>query len=209
MSKKILSLSIIVVTLCSLLVLVLANNVNSKIEMSSYNLLANSDESLTRENNFTRTVSGEKWSNVPVNVYADSSFDATYISQLQQAISAWNSTRVGTVLRYSGTTRNPYMVSGIGVTKAPISTAGVVGNTVQTCTGSTINKAVITLNSNLSFNNGATTSGTYYLKSVFMHELGHSLGLDHNNDSSSIMCEYYTGMTTLSSSDIDDLDSLY
>ena len=209
MKKKILSLSLIIVTLCSVLALGFANNVNATMEMTSHNLLAPGYENQVRENNSTRTVYGEKWSSVPVNVYADSSFDATYISQLQQAISAWNSTRVGTVLRYVGTIRNPYMVNGIGVTKAPISTAGTVGNTVLTYTGSTINKAVVTLNSNLSFNNGATTSGTYYLKSVFMHELGHALGLDDNSDSSSIMYRYYTGRTALSSGDINDLDSLY
>lgn len=210
MKKKILSLTLIIVTLCSILSLGFANNVNATMKTTSHNLLAPGFENqVSSKENSTRAVFGYKWSSVPVNVYADSSFDATYISQLQQAISVWNSTRVGTVLRYAGTTPNPYMVNGIGVTKAPISTAGTVANTVTTYTGNTINKAVVTLNSNLSFNNGATTSGTYYLKSVFMHELGHALGLDDNSDSSSIMCGYYTGITALSSGDINDLDSLY
>ncbi len=206
MKKKILLLSLIIATLCTVFYFWSANTATK-----TYNLLEPGYQDVIEieNSNSTRAVFGEKWASVPVKVYADSSFNATYISQLQQAIAAWNSTRVGTVLTYAGTIRNPYMVNGIGVTKAPISTAGTVGNTVLTYTGSTINKAVVTLNSNLTFNNGSTTSGTYYLKSVFMHELGHALGLDDNYDSSSIMCGYYTGSTSLSSLDINDLDSLY
>ncbi len=209
MKKKILSLSLIIVTLCTIFGFTFSNNVNTTTESVSHNLLAPGTPTSLDKEASARTVSGKKWSSIPVRIYADASFDATYISQLQQAIFAWNNTRVGIVLTYAGTTPSPYLVNGIGVTKAPISPNSTIANTVITSTGTTINKAVVTLNSNLSFNNGATTVGTYNLKSVFMHEIGHALGLADNNDSSSIMYGTYTGRTALSSMDINDLDSLY
>lgn len=209
MKKKILSLSLIVVTLCTIFGFDFANNVNATTESVSHNLLAPGMSNSLDKEGAIRIVSGRKWASIPVKIYVDSSFNATYISQLQQAILAWNSTRVGVVLTYAGTTPSPIIVNGIGETKAPISSNSTIANTVRTYNGTTINKAVITLNSNLSFNNGATTTGTYNLKSVFMHEIGHALGLADNNDSSSIMCGTYTGRTALSSMDIDDLDSLY
>lgn len=207
--KKLLSLSIILVVLFSAFSLAFVNNSNVETQRIS-NLLTPEKENSTVEGNTTRGVYGEKWLSVPVRVYADASFSSTYISQLQQAITAWNSTRVGTVLTYAGTINNPVLVTnGIGVTKGPLASSSTIANTLTTCNGSTITRAVVTLNSNLTFNNGSTSSGTYYLKSVFMHELGHALGLTDNSDSSSIMCGTYTGGTSLSAGDINDLDSLY
>lgn len=207
--KKLLSLSIILVVLFSAFSLAFVNNSNIETQRIS-NLLTQEKENLTVEGNATRGVYGEKWMSVPVRVYADASFSSTYIAQLQQAIATWNSTRVGTVLTYAGTINNPVLVTnGIGVTKGPLASSSTIANTLMTCNGSTITRAVVTLNSNLTFNNGSTSSGTYYLKSVFMHELGHALGLTDNSDSSSIMCGTYTGRTSLSAGDINDLDSLY
>lgn len=209
MKRKIISISLIIITLCSIFSFAYAKSLNSSNEITE-SLLVYNGENLPETRVLPRATFGYAWNSRPVGVYADSSFNSTYISQLQQAISAWNSTRVGTVLSYRGTMYNVYMVgTAIGVTSAPISPNTTVANTVTSNNGSNIIKSIVALNSNLSFNNGGTSSGTYYLKSVFMHELGHSLGLADNDDPSSIMYKYYTGNTSLSSGDINDLDSLY
>lgn len=211
MKRKILSLSLIIVTLCTIFGIVFVNNSNATIESTHYLYEKSAFENGAINPESVDATKGVKWASIPVKIYADSSFNATEISQLQQAISAWNSTKVGTVLTYAGTMYNVNLVGGaIGVTKAPINPNSTIGLTVTSVSGNTtIVKALITLNSNLTFNNGSTSTGTYYYKSVFMHELGHALGLADNDDSSSIMCSYYTGRTTLSTLDINDLDSLY
>lgn len=63
----------------------------------------------------------------------------------------------------------------------------------------------IVLNSDIQYYNGSY----YNLKSILIHELGHFLGLADCNDINSVMYHDYTGRTTLSAGDINDLDSLY
>ena len=47
------------------------------------------------------------------------------------------------------------------------------------------------------------------MKSIFMHELGHALGLAHNSILTSIMHDGYTGRTIISDYDINDINTLY
>lgn len=63
----------------------------------------------------------------------------------------------------------------------------------------------IVINSNITYN----ANSYYNLKTVLVHELGHFLGLNDCNDINSVMYWNYTGRTTLSEVDINDLDSLY
>jgi hypothetical protein len=56
---------------------------------------------------------------------------------------------------------------------------------------------------------GATGGSSYRLLSTAMHEIGHALGLAHTNSNQTIMYENYTGLTTLSSDDIQGIQSLY
>lgn len=148
----------------------------------------------------------------PITIYASPALSAVERQQLQEAIVVWNGTRVGTVLRYGGTTSllSYYWLSDgkNGVVK------GDIGNNVTAITstkvnGSNIIEADISLNTRVTYNNGSTQSGTYYLKSVLVHELGHVLGMADNGDPSSVMYYTYTGRTGLNANDINDLDALY
>ena len=60
----------------------------------------------------------------------------------------------------------------------------------------------IVLNKNANFTNKE-------MKSIFMHELGHALGLAHNSILTSIMHDGYTGRTIISDYDINDINTLY
>lgn len=172
---------------------------------------------------FTSTVHAmtKPWSSRPIPVYADTNLSTVEKSQLKEAINAWNSTRFGTFFVYSGEKAYVDLVSTsniIGVTKFAIPTTGNkvddIANTRLTIyTDSRVpTKALITLNTNFSFNSGGATAGTYYLKSVFMHELFHAIGFEnseHSINTSSIFCSQYTGSTTFQNSDLTLIDELY
>ncbi|MFN7686640.1 MAG: matrixin family metalloprotease [Sphingobacteriales bacterium] len=53
------------------------------------------------------------------------------------------------------------------------------------------------------------TPGGYDLLSVAVHELGHSLGLDHSNERDAIMFAFYSGKRALHKDDIDGIRSVY
>jgi hypothetical protein len=62
------------------------------------------------------------------------------------------------------------------------------------------------------FNDGFdwNIGGNYDIETVFLHELGHSLGLDHTDIVGSIMYPTYSGvLTTLSADDIAGISALY
>lgn len=148
----------------------------------------------------------------PVTIYASSTLSQSDIACLQQAINLWNGTRVGTVLKYGGvkgTLPSAYLTDGVnGVTKENLA-SNVTGRTYNSTNGSKIVESNIAINKNINYANGSTSSGQYDLVSVFVHELGHALGLADNMSYGSVMNGSYSGNRTPSSSDINELDSLY
>ncbi|MBQ8380171.1 MAG: matrixin family metalloprotease [Clostridia bacterium] len=161
------------------------------------------------------TLYGYGWKTLPIRIYAGSDLNANERSQLIEAINAWNSTRFGTFFEYAGvrsshlipvyTMRDGYNT----VSKAPI---GInTGGTYLFGTTSEITEVNVVINSNYTYNYGGASVGDYYLKSVLMHELGHVLGLndEENPNIGSIMYKGYTGSTTITAYDLSDLDTLY
>lgn len=56
----------------------------------------------------------------------------------------------------------------------------------------------------------ANVSGQFDLQTVYLHELGHALGLGHSNDTQAVMYAYYTGAhCQLHQDDIDGVSALY
>lgn len=154
------------------------------------------------------TVSGTKWQSVPVTVYATNQLNYSERLLLQSAISEWNSIGCGTLLIYGGVKSNistPGADSFSTVGRAYLPSGDVANTTrlVNASNPSIIIEADITLNT-------STTMSSFNLKSVFMHELGHLLGLSDNTYSiTSIMYNAYTGNTTISSYDINDINTIY
>ena len=148
---------------------------------------------------------GVKWNSVPITIYATNQLSNNEILNLQSAIAEWNSIGKGTLIKYGGIKSgisNP-RVDGINtVGKFSMPSNDVARTNSQILNNVTIIESDITLNTN-------KISGKN-LKSIFMHELGHALGLADNTYSiSSIMYASYTGNTTISQYDINDINSLY
>lgn len=151
----------------------------------------------------------DKWASVPVTVYATNQLSNYEIQQLIQAIGVWNSTRVGTVLKYGGvknyvSTPGWDKINCVGKLRLQ---DGVNGNTIldHNNTGEIIIEGDIFINNKISFSQNSSIK----LESVLVHELGHFLGLDHINNINSVMYPYYTGRVALDAIDINDLDNLY
>ena len=163
------------------------------------------------------TTYGYGFASKPITIYADNDFTPIEISQLKEAISIWNNTSVGQVLVYGGQ-RNLnsfyWMSDGVnGIVKASMGSnpiTSMTGTTSPKVNGANIIEADIAINKDLSYTNNSTTEGMFHVTRVYLHELGHVLGLDDvENDNTTVMCEYYTGITYLTTQDITFLDTLY
>jgi hypothetical protein len=63
---------------------------------------------------------------------------------------------------------------------------------------------------NTNFTWVAGCAGNYSLQTVYLHELGHALGLGHSSDTSAVMYAYYGGPhCSLSQDDVNGVSSLY
>lgn len=156
---------------------------------------------------FAATV-GSKWYSTPITIYATTQMSNYEIEQLKQAIAVWNNTRVGTVLKYGGVKSfilKPGQDGLNTIGKIKLINDNLAKTDIWRYDNIEIFEGDILLNSDIQYYNGSY----YNLRSVLIHELGHFLGLADCNDINSIMYKYYTGRTTLSADDINDLDSLY
>ncbi len=94
--------------------------------------------------------------------------------------------------------------------------AGISHNRWMDPAGYMLGVLVVLNDVDVSFSlSGTPGSGQYDLQSVALHELGHSIGLPHNNDPSSVMVDnwivhfFSRNRRTLSQRDIDDVITLY
>jgi hypothetical protein len=63
---------------------------------------------------------------------------------------------------------------------------------------------------NTNFTWVAGCAGNYSLRTVYLHELGHALGLGHSSDTSAVMYAYYGGpRCALTQDDVDGVSALY
>jgi len=157
------------------------------------------------------------WKSRPIPVYSDTKLSAMEVGQLKEAIASFNSTRFGTFFVYSGQKSTNQIVTSdncICVTKAAFNSGSSANEDIARTMFSAgyTHSAVITFNTNKTYNNGSTSSGEYYLKSVLMHELFHALGFedkDHFYFTNNVFNYTYTGNATLTEEDLALLDKIY
>lgn len=189
--KKFLSISLIVISLCSIFLFGFTTKVNA---------------------------ASLGWEKRPISVYASTKLSSMEVSQLKEAINAWNSTKFGTFFEYKGQITELQIATFpniVAVSKGAFAPAedgdpsDALARTSWPKEGY-VTKATIVINTNYTFNNGSTSSGEYYLKSVLMHELFHALGFkEHSIFSNSFFYKAYNGRTTFLNTDLEKLSTLY
>jgi hypothetical protein len=110
---------------------------------------------------------------------------------------------LGTVGAVQGDSR----FGDIRIAAAPMSPESVANASPFSWTGTTYSGDVV-LNSNDQFGVGNNPS-LYDLYSVFVHEAGHTLGLDHSTAAGSVMNAQYSYHTGLGGDDVSSLQALY
>ncbi len=125
MKKKILSLSLIIVTLCT----VFCFSFTPKVEAS--------------------TLYGYGLAQRPLTIYAGSELSTSQINILKDAINAWNRTKFGTFFVYGGVKRvyNPISADGWSTVTIGNLEAGIAGQTKNVINGSGIVESNIIINS--------------------------------------------------------------
>lgn len=182
MKKKILSLFVLCVTLITIFSFGFATNVNAALN-------------------------GTKWNTRPITFYATNQLNANEISALKSAIAEWNSIGKGTFFTYGGQLGSSIVaVDGknvVGKSNIPsITTLALTNLQYNTST-------YVTIEADISLNSNKNLTG-YNMKTIFMHELGHVLGLADTDETNSIMHKNYeNNKGQITSYDIADINRLY
>ncbi len=149
-----------------------------------------------------------KWNKSPIVLYATFGLNKNEILALKSAMVEWNSIGKGLLFIYGGQLNSKIVsIDGINtVGKAPIVSISTIANTNTRflIEEREIIEADIALNTNINLTK-------YNMKIVFMHELGHVLGLADTDEINSIMYRYYydENVSQITDYDILDIDSLY
>ncbi|EHI73590.1 membrane-associated proteases [Streptococcus criceti] len=146
---------------------------------------------------------GARWETNSATVYLDST-DSTFVSAYKEAITAWNDTGAFTLNLVSDKES-----ADIVLTDQSDSSSQAAGETKTTTESLTnrITHADVYLNSYYLLNDAYGYSQERIVNTA-EHELGHAMGLDHNDSQASVMQSagsYYSIQTV----DIDALQKLY
>lgn len=139
-------------------------------------------------------------------VYADTNLNDNEIKCLKEAIEAWNSTEYGKFFEYKGQANKWWFILDlkvIVVTKGKTEGSDVLANTVSD-RSKYLNRNLIIIDKNENFGENG-----YSLKSILMHELFHTVGLNSHTDSkASVFYSKYTGKTQFVKVDLDLISTL-
>lgn len=179
---------------------------------------------------FQQNVYGERISwkgRVPVTFFVHSSVPSNYLGAIEQAAQTWNDRAGKTVIEIS---HQPHTGGADGRDRANVISFAETwdkqkqseqAKTIVHWIGDQIQEADIKVNASRS-ENGDTTHLYYWnetvsepsvnLEALVLHEMGHALGLKHNDKGSSVMATYLANnsdRTELSSKDTMNLQCEY
>lgn len=167
------------------------------------------------------TFTGMVWDTLPVDVNYNGAGAAisSARTELDSAMNTWTSVSTSTfVFNDAGTTnrcpslvqecRGPQTFDGNNdIGWLDIRDPSVLGVTWYS-TGGTDEFDMAIDNRNFTWTSGC--SGMYNLQTVYLHELGHALGLGHSSDPNAVMYAYYHGaLCNLTQDDINGVTALY
>jgi hypothetical protein len=168
---------------------------------------------------FVQNVYGERISwkkNVPVTLFVHSSFPAKYMGAIESAMKDWED-RIGHPLfKLGGTTGGPLEPRQDGASVIywmsawEADRASEQARTSVYWVGDEIREADIRINDkNFDFFwNDESSSGKVHIESLLIHELGHVLGLKHNDTSPSVMGTFLASGTKRDKIPDGDMDAL-
>ncbi len=140
---------------------------------------------------YTYTIELLEWDNVDSGKHMDWSGSSIYINEFTTGVNTWNAYKSGVIRKDTLTTVNDLTISDVSYIAQDVAARTYSNGVMKYAT------------------NYMNNLGTSEKKNVSIHELGHSLGLAHRNESDSVMQEKVTSITTLSVGDQRNYDSAY
>ncbi|WNY25972.1 matrixin family metalloprotease [Methanolapillus millepedarum] len=159
--------------------------------------------------------------NTTINVTFTNDYNSTWKSEIMSAASTWQSASSSYSRKLQFVNKTGYNdTDGISFNKQSFSNNTIASATryVGTRNGREyILYGRIQFNTNHNFTSNisqatspnSTSWGVYDIQSIALHELGHPLGLGDNDNSSTVMYQHGQARRTLSTTDTNDLKSIY